>query len=195
MNPKAREFENDTYLKAELERLVAGHKVRSIIETGTEYGGSANCFARMEGVQVVVTIDIKMQFDRGDLLPNVFFIHGPSEVKLQEAIDYVLEPGLLPILFFLDAHTSIDTDDCPLRKELSCILSFAQGLEVSPPVIVIHDCVVPGKKFGFDTYRDGPICWEYVEDQIEAIFPRGYTKHYNSQAAGSMRGCLFVTPL
>lgn len=195
MNPKAREFENDTFLKAELERLIALWKVQSVIETGTEYGGSTNCFARMDGVHVVVTIDIKRQFTPGDLLPNAFFIEGPSEVRLQEAIDYVLEPGLLPILFFLDAHSSIATDDCPLRKELSCILSFAQAMAVAPPIIVIHDCQVPGESFGFDTYRDGPICWEYVEDQIEAIYPGGFTKHYNTQAAGSQRGCLFITPI
>lgn len=195
MNPKAREFENDIYLKAVIESLVAGHKVRSVIETGTEYGGTANAFARMDGVQIVVTIDIKRQVEPGDLSPNVFFIEGPSEVKLPEAIEYVLEPGLLPILFFLDAHSSIDTDECPLRKELTHIIGYAQAMEVAPPIIVIHDCLVPGRTFGYDTYKDGPICWEWVQDLVDLIYPRGFSRHYNSIAAGSKRGCLFLNPV
>lgn len=196
MNPKAREFENDTFLKAELERLVAKHHLKSVIETGTEFGGSANAFARMGGVQIVVTIDIWRHVEDGDLLPNVKFMLGDSRLVLPEAIAYIAEPNMLPCLFFLDAHTSIETDSCPLRRELAIIGHFSTSdLAIPSPVLVIHDCMVPGKDFGYDTYKEGPICWDAVSDLIRATYPNGHSAHFNTEATGSRRGCLFIEPL
>lgn len=196
MNPLMRPFENDTFLKQELENIILGHKVKSVVETGTEYGGSANAFARMEGVQVVVTIDIERKFTPSDLLPNVHFILGDSRNKLEEAIRYITEPGLVPTLFFLDAHTSIETDTCPLRNELAIIGNFfSRDLTLTQPIIVVHDCKVPGTNFGFDTYQDGPICWEGIVDLVEEIYLGHYVRRYNNQASGSRRGCMFIEPL
>ena len=193
MNPKMREFENDTFLHDELRRIVAKYKVTVICESGTEYGGSANAFARMPSVVHVITMDIEKKFDQGDMLHSVTFLLGDSRKQLKTAI--AMANGIdsrSPILFFLDAHSSIATDECPLRGELQVILD-ARLLAV-PPILVIHDCVVPGKDFGFDTYRDGPICWEGVSDLVAKIYPEGYVKSYNDKAAGSKRGCLFVEP-
>jgi hypothetical protein len=119
----------------------------------------------------------------------VEFVRGDSRKKLREIL-----PGKFGhrILFFLDAHSSIETDECPLRGELQAIMD-ARLLAV-PPILVIHDCMVPGKGFGFDTYRDGPICWEGISDLVAKIYPDGYVKNYNDKAAGSNRGCLFVEP-
>lgn len=189
MNPKMREFENDTFLHEELRRLVAKWEIKTICETGTEYGGSANAFAAMHPVEFVVTIDLEPKFGTLDLNPHVFFMQGDSRQALAASLKL---PLANPKLFFLDAHSSIETDECPLRHELQAIIDAR--LPVSP-VIVIHDCKVPGKNFGFDTYRDGPICWEWVSDLIVRIYPGGYEKHYNEEASGSKRGCLFVEPI
>lgn len=189
MNPKAREFENDTHLKAELQRLITKWQIKTVIETGTEYGGSANSFAGMKPVESVITMDLERKVRTDELHRNVSFLLGDSRKVLIHALKQSLAQ---PILFFLDAHSSIETDECPLRHELQAIIDAR--LPVSP-VIVIHDCKVPGKNFGFDTYKDGPICWEWVSDLIVRLYPEGYEKHYNEEASGSKRGCLFVEPI
>lgn len=186
MNPKMREFENDTHLKAELQRLISKWDVRTIIETGSEYGGSANAFAAMHPVELVLTIDLEQKFGPLDLKPNVLFWQGDTRKVLPDTLKL---PTANPKLFFLDAHSSIETDECPLRHELQAIIDAKLTV---PPVIVIHDCKVPGKPFGYDTYKDGPICWEWVSDLIVRLYPDGYEKHYNEEASGSKRGCLFV---
>lgn len=187
MNPKVREFENDHFLKDRIQYLIAKHTIKSVIETGTEYGGSATAFAQW--VPVVVTMDIQRKCE--ELPANVHFMLGDSAKLLADAIAYIDEPKFNPILFFLDAHSSIETDSCPLRDELRAIAD-RKG---PPPVVVIHDFQVPGKDFGFDTYRDGPLCWEYIEDLIPEIFPGGFVRTFNEEAAGSRRGCVFIEPL
>lgn len=189
MNPKMREFENDTHLKAELQRLISKWQVRTILETGTEYGGSANAFAAMHPVETVITIDLEQKFGTHDLHPHVHFYKGDSRRVLLNAL---IPPLTDPKLIFLDAHSSIETDECPLRHELQAVIDARLP---EPPIIVIHDCKVPGKSFGFDTYKDGPICWEWVSDLIVRIYPGGYEKHYNEESSGSKRGCLFVEPV
>lgn len=184
MNPNMREFERDTILKNEVKRLVAKHRIETVIETGTEYGGTANAFGRM--VDRVFTMDIKRKFDTGDLIPNVTFYREDSRDGIKKAI--VLSKD--PVLFFLDAHSSIETDDCPLRDELEIIGILAP---VSP-IILVHDCQVPGKDFGFDSYRGKPISWELVKDIVPSIYPTGFTIRYNEEAEGAKRGVLFIEP-
>lgn len=184
MNPNMREFERDTFLKEEAVRLVKKHGIQTVIETGTEYGGTANAFSEM--VPQVFTMDIKRKFNNGDLRPNVRFLLGDSRNVLKKAI--VLSKA--PVLFFLDAHSSIDTDPCPLRDELAIISLLANG----SPVILVHDCQVPGTDLGFDSYKGKPISWEMVSDIVPTIFPMGFTRYFNSNADGSRRGVLFIEP-
>lgn len=185
-----REFERDTALKAEMQRIIKARSIQSVIETGTEYGGTANAFARM--VPHVCTVDIEKKWDDGDLLENVQFFLGRSSLWLAHCMGIVVGRSLEPILFFLDAHTSIDTDACPLREELGIIGKNAKY--ISPPVIVVHDCLVPGSTFGFDTYRGVPLSLEYIRDLLPDVFPKGFTTRYNEIANGAQRGVLFVEP-
>lgn len=195
MNPKQRAFENDVHLQAELAKLIDSAKVQCVVETGTEYGGSANAFLKMPPVRLVLTMDIQAKFNPGDLDLSVLFYLGDSRNRLPDALPVATAYKDAPVLFFLDAHTSIETDICPLNEELGIIADFyAHHPDAKLPIIVIHDCQVPGKTFGFDTYADGPICYENLKAQIEKVYPRGHVKRFNDVATGSARGTLFIQP-
>lgn len=190
-------FQDDPFLHAEVQNIVTNNRIRSVIETGTETGVTSNAFAKMPSVKLVVTIDIEKKFSDADLLSTVKFMEGDSRSVLARAIEYVSEPMLAPTLFFLDAHTSNPADECPLRMELLHILASVTANPSRPrPVIVIHDCKVPDRNFGYDTYQGQDVSWDMVADLIEDIYgEHRFSKRYNTVASGSCRGCLFVEPI
>lgn len=179
-----REFERDHFLKEEVIKLVKKHGIETVIETGTEYGGTANAFAEM--VPRVMTMDVKRKFSNGDLRSNVRFFLGDSRHILHKTL--ILSKT--PVLLFLDAHSSIDTDNCPLLDELATISVCA----LPSPVILVHDCQVPGTDLGFDSYQGKPISWELVSAIVPTIYPKGFERYFNSRADGARRGVLFIEP-
>ncbi len=179
-----RAFEGDTVLAGEIVKLVVENHIRTVIETGTEYGGTATAFSQM--VPDVVTIDVKRKWE--SLPNNVRFIEGDSRVVLP----YAIGAATPPILFYLDAHTQDFSQICPLREELRLISNYAH--KYPPPVIVIHDAKVPGKDLGYATFSHSPISYDYVADLLPDIYPRGYDYHFNSEATGARRGVLFIEP-
>lgn len=188
MHPAAREFERDSFLAKQVGFLIAKHSIASVIETGTEYGGTTNAFARL--VPKVYTMDIEQKFDDGDLLPNVEFFKGDSRVKIVSAI----VKADWPILFYLDAHSSIESDEGPLLDELEAIANL-RVLTTKGCVVVVHDCQVPGlSELGYDSYGGQPISLELAKPGLEKIYPRGWSYFYNTHATGAKRGVLFVEP-
>lgn len=190
-----KEFENDIHLRNRVILMVHRLGIKSVCETGTELGGTSNSFAAMKPIEKVITMDLEQKFSAADIFPNVEFLLGDSRLRLAEALGKVHEAKLCPVLIFLDAHSGHDTDICPLKEELKIVADFFYNRpEAPPPVIVIHDCEVPSKPFGFDKYLDGPICWDNLKDSITPIYPNGYAQYYNDEAVGAARGCLFVEP-
>lgn len=186
-------FENDTHLQNDLAKLIEHLAVNVVVETGTGFGGSANAFCAMPPVKLVITMDIEQKFSPGDLSGSVLFYCGDSRERLKDALPIATVYKDHPVLFFLDAHTSIETDACPLNDEIGIIADFyATHPDAALPIIVVHDCQVPGKTFGFDTYSDGPICYENLKAQIEKVYPRGHVKRFNDFAVGGDRGVLFL---
>ncbi len=179
-------FEDDTVLAGEIVRLIVAHHIRSVIETGTEYGGTAVAFSKM--VPHVVTMDVEDKV-AGELPKNVHFIEGDSRTYLPFAIGSCTPP----ILFYLDAHTQDFESPCPLEAELWLIANYTR--KYPPPVIVIHDAFVPEHpEFGYATYKSVLIGLTMVQDILPAIYPLGYDYHFNTQATGATRGVLFIEP-
>lgn len=177
-------FENDTLLWAEITRLVREFKIESVIETGTEYGGTAIALSQM--VSQVITCDVERKWE--SLPDNVEFILGDSRHVLPDAIKWARSP----ILFYLDAHNPNVDEECPLSEELEQI---SKSLDV-PPVLVIHDALVPEHpELGYATYRGIPISYDAIHTQLDSIYHGGYYSHYhNSEALGAKRGVLFIIP-
>ncbi len=178
-------FEGDTVLAGEIVRLIVENHIRTVIETGTEYGGTATAFSQM--VPQVITIDVEKKWE--ELPKNVQFIENDSRVVLP----YAIGAATPPILFYLDAHTQDFESICPLKEELWLISNYVR--KYPPPVIVIHDAQVPDHpELGYASYAGVPIGLEMIEDVLGDIYPRGYDYYFNSDATGARRGVLFVTP-
>ncbi len=179
-------FEDDTVLAGEIVRLIVAHHIRSVIETGTEYGGTSVAFSKM--VPHVVTIDVEDKVE-GELPKNVHFIEGDSRTYLPFAIGSCTPP----ILFYLDAHTQDFESPCPLEAELWLIANYTR--KYPPPVIVIHDALVPDHpELGHAEYGSVPIGLESIKNVLGHIYPQGYDYHFNSEATGAARGVLFIEP-
>ncbi len=179
-------FEDDTVLASEIVRIIVEHHIRSVIETGTEYGGTATAFSKM--VPHVVTMDVEDKVE-GELPKNVHFIEGDSRTYLT----YAIGASTPPILFYLDAHTQDFNSICPLAAELWLIANYTR--KYPPPVIVIHDALVPDHpELGYAEYGGTPIGLESIKDVLEHIYPHGYDYHFNSEATGAARGVLFIEP-
>lgn len=92
-------------------------------------------------------------------------------------------------LIFLDAHWYKN----PLLSELHAIATH--GIK---PVIAIHDFKVPDHpELGYDVYAKQNITYDfaYIKESIENIYGKdGYEYHYNSEATGDKRGCIFIYP-
>ena len=91
-----------------------------------------------------------------------------------------------PLLAILDAHWG---EEWPLRDELKILLSVRQ-----PKVIMIHDCKVPGRDFGYDRYGGHECSLDYIAD----LLPHDECKYtFNSHVApqSERRGVLFIEHL
>lgn len=191
MNPNQRAFEKDTILASTMEALCKKHGIRAVVETGTEYGGTANAFAKW--VSWVWTCDVELKVEEGDLSPRVSVAIGDSRALLPHMISAA--STLQPLLFFLDAHTSNPHDVCPLVEELWAIKRAVLSQQIKPPVIVIHDCKVPNHpELGFDDSATGPISWDMVKDVVPEIYPDGFKVRYNDKAEGAKRGVMIIEP-
>lgn len=184
-------FNGDHFLKESLAGLVEKYGVKTIIETGTYMADSTFEFEKM--VDTVYTIEVNETYfysakRRAEAnKSSVNFLLGSSP----EAIKGICSSNLLkkPILFFLDAHWYGYN---PLLDELKTIAEC--GLKDS--IIVIHDFKVPGKDFGFDLFPDKrEYSWENICENVENIYGNdGFVHYYNTHAAGSCRGVIFICP-
>jgi len=182
MEGQGQPFNGDTYLEKEFLRLKRDFKIKNVVETGTYHGDSTAWFAA--NFLAVQTIEFKMpQYLEAKkklaALKNVSMVRGDSARDLKTMIE-----GQPNLLIFLDAHWYAN----PVIDELKQIA--ACGLK---PVIAIHDFKVPKKDFGFDSYNGQDYTFEWVEPHLKAIYGE-FDYHYNTEATGAMRGCLFVYP-
>lgn len=180
-------FEGDNFIKDELKKLIKKHKLKLIVETGTYLGGTTKQFASM--ADRVITIEI----DSNNFLRASKFLEGTENVKtyLGSSPDILRKicPGIKDekALYFLDAHWG---NVCPLKNELKVIAG--NGIR---PVIAIHDWVVPGTDFGFDSYNGQPFTYEWIKAELDEIYGEGsYKYYYNTQAEGARRGIIYVEP-
>lgn len=177
-------FGRDGHLESAMRKLVAGHRILTVVETGSWRGYTTRRFA--EFVPRVHTIELDPEMARAareTLLDtaNATVHDGSSAHLLPELI-----PNLSrPVLYYLDAHWY---RDWPLFEELESIARLAGEC-----VIVIHDVKVPGKDFGFDSYGGRALTFELVKPYLDKL-PFKWRHSFNEEAEGHRRGVLFITP-
>lgn len=180
-----RGYEGDELIHQEIAKLVKREKINLIIETGTYLGGTTR---RLCSFAPVISVEID---------PNNFkqalknLVGCNADVKLNSSVGQL--KMVLPtvknknILFFLDAHWQ---SYCPLLDELQVIAD--NGIK---PVIVIHDFKVPGKDFGYDSYKGQDFEFSWIKEKIEKIYGNNYTFYYNQEAEGAKRGVIYIYEL
>lgn len=177
---------NDPIAVERFQNLVNQFKVDVLVETGTNTGFGSLSASRY---CPVITTEINPSF-RAQAL-NYFKLNGtqghPIISMLGNSFDVL--SGLFiegRCCFYLDAHWE---QYWPLQDELKAIAKMNKP----DSVIIIHDCKVPGKPWGFDSYGGNDLDIDYVKPFLDQINP-GFTISYNENAAGNMRGILYATP-
>lgn len=177
-------FEGDTYIKNEIIALRDKFGLKYCVETGTQYGSTT--LALYDIFKAVKTIEADERYlnDAAERFCglNILSYLGKSQFVLWD----IVVPD--DIFYYLDAH-GCEIGGCPLKEELEAI--SAQGHQ--NVCIAIHDCKVPGKHFGYDTY-DFELCYEEIEPYLKMIYPNGYDYHYNELADGATRGIIYIYP-
>ena len=174
---------------------------QSIVETGTYYAESALIFSYY--VPFVFTMDINPECFRvsaTEVLNKGYVLVGRTETAMLLAkqgkfinlycadsakwLSQYLGAVQEPVCFYLDAHWE---DYWPILDELKAI----QGKKNC--AVIIHDFQVPGKDFGYDTYKGVSLNIDLVQENLMAINP-GFEICYNEEAAGNYRGILYALP-
>jgi hypothetical protein len=179
-------FNGDKYLQVEIAKLIKKHNIRSVIETGTHAGCSTAAFTEMAHAVFSVELNIDL-FDaaqerlRGKT--NKLLSLGNSPDVLYDILSAIEGPHL----FYLDASGK---DYWPLLDELIVIYRFSHCRDC---VIVMPGFYVPGSDFGYYTYKEQRLDFDYIKQKIYNINPN-FQYYYNTQAEGGKRGCIFIHP-
>lgn len=177
-------FNGDAFLMQEVFALINKNKIDTVVQTGTCYGGTTSFFKDVVKNVHSVQIDEKCyNFSKSRLTQsNVHFHLGSSPEILQTLLPSL--PGKK--LFYLDAHNA---NACPLLQQIQKIGKYCKD-----SIIVIHDFMVPNKRFGYDTYNGHPLNMEYISKKIEHAYTNGYDYSYNKRAQGAARGAIYIYP-
>jgi cephalosporin hydroxylase len=189
MEKKLTPFNADIYLEEKFLEIKKNNNLDTVIETGTFHGATTIWFS--QNFKKVYTVECNEVYfkESGENIGN------PINVirKLQDSPVFLKE--VLPLIddsktiIFLDAHWYTN----PVLNELIAIKESGKK-----PILAIHDFMVPDHpEFGYDIYPEQDIVynWEWIQNYIEDIYGKnGYTRGYNTEATGAMRGCLFIFP-
>jgi cephalosporin hydroxylase len=182
-------FNNDSYLEEKFLAIKDGFDLDTVIETGTYHGTTTAWFSKhFKDVYTIESQPAHFEEAAKNIghIDNIKMELGDSPEFLKEVLSSIDDTKTI---IFLDAHWYTN----PVLAELEAIKESGKL-----PILAIHDFMVPDHpELGYDAYPDQGIVynWEWIESHINSIYgENGYTKDYNTQATGSMRGCLFIFP-
>lgn len=180
----AKGFEGDHFIGEKVKELTQAYKSSLIIETGSYMGNTTKKFSE---ILPTMSCEISQQYYQIALKNcnglNVSIYNNNSPKFLHEIMPSICDKS---VFFWLDAHWN----GTPLIEELKEL----SAMKV-PPVIGIHDFKVPGRPdLGFDSYNGQDYEFEWIAPYLDAIYTKGYTIEYNTQAVGAKRGVIYIKP-
>jgi hypothetical protein len=184
-------FNEDIHMGAKFTEIRDNFNLNTVIETGTYHGVTTEWFANhFDNVYTVECNEVyhKEANERISQYKNIksYLQDSPDFLKDVLGSDKIKSDKTI---IFLDAHWYTN----PVLNELIAIKNSGKK-----PILAIHDFKVPNRpEFGYDIYPDQGIVyeWEWIKEYIESIYGiDGYTKEYNQEAIGAMRGCIFIYP-
>lgn len=194
----------DKFAFEEFKNLITKFKVTEIFETGTYLGWSTLKLSEFDLPVYTIEVNKKYKKKSENILRNkknvqVFLGNSP------EILDSLCTENHKNCLFFLDAHWN---ENLPILDELEVIK------KTKNPIIIIHDFFVPGgnlirgsyfdgykvvddlsgSKFGFDSYGDVTLNYEYIKNKLDEVYPDGYDYHYTSKVDCVNSGLIYIYP-
>lgn len=195
---------DDKFAFEEFKKLIENFKIKRIYETGTYLGWSTIKLSEFNIPVYTIEINnnyIKESYNNLKDKKNVKILCGESSTILDSLCTKNEENSL----FFLDAHWN---ENLPLLNELDVIK------KTKNPVIIIHDFFVPGgskirskhfngygivddlsgSKFGFDSYGDVILNYDFIKEKLDKIYPNGYDYHYTTEIDCVDSGLIYIYP-
>lgn len=194
----------DKFAYEEFKKLISEFNITKIYETGTYLGWSTLKLSTFN--LPVYTIEVNDYY----IVESYHILKDKKNVHLSlgespKVLDLLCTKNDKNCLFFLDAHWN---DSLPILDELEVIK------RTKNPVIVIHDFFVPGgnkirsklfdgygivddssgSKFGFDSYGDITLNYEYIKDKLDEVYPNGYDYHYTEEIDCVDSGLIYIYP-
>jgi hypothetical protein len=183
-------WNGDGYLAGEVLRLRDTHNLSIAVETGTCLG--VTCLWLSDHFGRVVSCELMDRF--ADLARQLLAGRALVTIEVGQSPETIKRHAYDDALYFLDAHgiSGTGNEHCPLLEELEAIANA--GVK---PCIVIHDFLVPGTSFGFDSMPDGtPFHLELIQPYLDRIYGEGGWRHsYPTKVEGAMRGWVSVEPI
>lgn len=164
------------------------YNLTTFLETGTYLGWTSKIVSNY--FEKVITIENNYQYyleavENLKENKNCYLYHGSS----YEVMDKILKEGDDKIFFFLDAHWY---EELPLLNELKIIKD-----KKIKPIIAIHDFFVPDEngmaKFGFDTYGDQRLDFEYIKKALIEIYGEKFYIKFSSESTNNS-GVIYILP-
>lgn len=193
MHCQSERFNEDSFIAEKILELQKEYNIKHAIELGTCLGYSAEWFCQnFEKVDTVEINETYLEMATANRLSK----YSNCKAYLGSSVDVL--PNILAgidknntVLIFVDSHWG---SNWPILEELAIIKNA--GIK---PVIVIHDFFTPEHSdvLGYDSFENVPLCFEYIEEGIKAIYDSNFIVQYNTPetAAGAMRGVAYIMPL
>ncbi len=199
-------FADDELTAQQIKKIIDTHGVRNVVETGIFEGKTTNRF-RLMGVNVIGVeinpeyaensktliereggnVEIIKKFwetNEKTLLDSsvVKIILGNSPDVMKTVAPILQKNGLT--LYFLDAHWG---DYWPIRDEIAVLQNYDNL------IIIADDFKVPGKDWGYVSYKGKDLDWHYIEDVVNG-FKKKYRYFYSRELSekSALHGKIYI---
>lgn len=190
-------FNGDTFVQDNFLKLRDKYHIKTIVETGTAFGGTTKFLC--ENFEEVYSVEVnKKYYDIAEQrlceFKNLGLINADSSNALHSIVDFIISINYdKSVLFFLDAHWE---NKCPLIEELNAISKLNKsGIN---PIIVIHDFKVPNEpQLGYDSYNGQEFTFKWIKPHLDNIYGiDNYTYFYNTNETSTQvkRGVIYIEP-
>lgn len=208
---------HDHYASVRLFELTRKYKINNAIETGTYQGKGALWLLKFVNNVTTIEYDIEyfiqsqVRFRLNGFIPQtygyvdngLFISYVKPETKLRLLSYLGSSPNILDFIFknspksvrrckyivYLDAHWG---DQWPILDEIRTLKKY----NLKKALIMIHDFKVPGKKWGYDSFKGKPLDLKHVKKDLMKLNP-DFKLEYNKKSLEGKdgRGILYAIPM
>jgi FkbM family methyltransferase len=167
-------YNADIYAEKEVKHLIKYTNTKIGIETGTSFGSTTlHLSTVLDKVYSAEIMESSYNEAKNSLnnIKNISLYLGSSEQILEKIFKEEKMNENENIFFYLDAHWN---SYWPILDELEIISKYCNDRAI----ICIDDFQTPNRDYGFDSYNNQPLNYDYIKDKLSKVYPNGYTYWY-----------------